>query len=432
MYDKISNLFENLWPLNRSLTGQDNLKTLEIINSVIDLQIKYIASGTNVYDWIIPDEWNVNDAYVADSDGNKVIDFKLNNLHLMGYSEPVNQKVELKDLKEHLYTLPEFPTAIPYITSYYEKRWGFCLSYNQYLNLKNDIYTVFVDSSFNSKGKLVYATSEIKGASKKKIFFSTYICHPSMANNEISGMIVSTYLCKYILEKKKLKFSYLFSFAPETIGALVILNEFEKDLLENLVAGYVVTCVGDSGDFTYKKSRDDESYVNKISKHVLKHLAKNRHKIEDFIPMGSDERQYCSPGFNLPVGSLMRTMYGNYPEYHTSLDNKDFISFAAIEETINIYIKIIECIEFDGIYLNTSPYGEPQLGKRGLYPTVGLRSEKAFQLKAILYLLNFSDGRHTLLDIAEKLGCFILDLEKPLNHLLKAELLKEKKDIYET
>ena len=432
MFDKIKNLFEILWPLNRSLTGRDNLRTLEIINSEIELQIKYIASGSKVYDWIIPDEWNVNDAYVKDSNGNKIIDFKLNNLHLMGYSEPFNQKIELKVLREHLHSLPEFPTAIPYITSYYERRWGFCLSHNQYLDLKDETYTVYIDSSFNNKGNLVYATSEIKGRLKKKIFFSTYICHPSMANNEISGMIVSTYLCKYIQDKKNLKFSYLFSFAPETIGALVILNEFGEDLKEKLVAGYVVTCVGDSGDFTFKKSRNDDSYVNKISIHVLKHLAKNSHKIENFVPMGSDERQYCSPGFNLSVGSLMRTMYGNYSEYHTSLDNKDFISFTAIEDTINIYIKIIECIEFDGIYLNTMPFGEPQLGKRGLYPTVGLRSDKEFKLKAILYLLNFSDGKHTLLDIAEKMDCFILDLEKPLFQLLEAKLLTEKNDIYET
>ena len=432
MFDKIKNLFDILWPLNRSLTGRDNLRTLEIINSEIELQIRYIASGSKVYDWIIPDEWNVNDAYVADSNGNKIIDFKLNNLHLMGYSEPFNQKIDLKVLREHLYSLPEFPTAIPYITSYYERRWGFCLSHNQYLDLKDETYTVVIDSSFNNRGNLVYATSEIKGRLNKKIFFSTYICHPSMANNEISGMIVTTFLCKYVQNRANLKFSYLFSFAPETIGALVILNEFGEDLKENLVAGYVVTCVGDPGDFTFKKSRNDDSYVNKISIHVLKHLAKNSHKVENFVPMGSDERQYCSPGFNLAVGSLMRTMYGNYSEYHTSLDNKDFISLTAIEDTINIYIKIIECIELDGIYLNTMPFGEPQLGKRGLYPTVGLRSEKEFNLKAILYLLNFSDGKHTLLDIAEKMDCFILDLEKPLIQLFEAKLLTEKNDIYET
>ena len=401
--NELEKYFDLLWPINRSLTGEGNRKTLKILSEIIDLDIKEVPSGTTCFDWTIPPEWNIREAWIKDENGKIVVNFADNNLHLLGYSTPMHAKMPLAELKPNLYSLPDYPEVIPYLTSYYKERWGFCMSNNQLKSLKEGIYEVYIDSDLNPKGSLTYGEAILKGNSDKEVLFSTYICHPSMANNELSGPLVTSFIYKALKEMGNLKYTYRFLFVPETIGSIMYLSKNGAHMKDKLIAGYTVTCIGDPGNFTYKRSRIGNSLGDRAAELVLKQT-ENKYTIKDFFPSGSDERQYCSPGFNLPVGSLMRTMYGLYKEYHTSADNKSFISFDAMQGSIDKYLEIVKLIELNEFYINSMPYCEPQLGKRGLYPTLGSQKNQAKFVEALLWFLNYSDGSHDLIEIIDKSG----------------------------
>jgi aminopeptidase-like protein/aminoglycoside N3'-acetyltransferase len=420
----LNKLFDDLFPINRSLTGNNNRLSLSILSEIIDLKIKEIPSGTKCFDWEVPEEWNVNEAWIKDEKGNKIIDFKLNNLHLLGYSEPIHKTISFETLKEHLYTEPAQPNVIPYRTSYYKKRWGFCISHNQFLKLdQNSNYEIFIDSNFNKEGSMTIGEAIIEGESKKEIIFSTYICHPSMANNELSGPLVTAMIYQNLKKIKNLKYTYRFLFIPETIGSIYSLHERGVYWKENLYAGFVVTCAGDKGKYTYKRSRIGDSLVDRATELILKQSNQD-YQIINFTPAeGSDERQFCSPGFNLPVGSLMRTRYRHYPEYHTSDDNKDIICFESMEKIINIYTEIIKCIEKNEVYINTNPFCEPQLGKRNLYPTIGSQVNLGNFVETMMWVLNLADGSNDLIAISAKSNLKLSDIYNVIDILIEKELL---------
>jgi aminopeptidase-like protein len=394
--NEMYNLIKKLFPICRSITGDGVRETLEIIRNIIPLELYEIPTGTKVFDWDIPKEWNISDAYVKNSKGEKIIDFKISNLHVLNYSIPIKKKMELTELKKHLHTLSEQPENIPYRTSYYKDDWGFCISQKQYDLLKDDTYEVVIDSSLTD-GSLTYGELYLKGESSDEVLLSCYVCHPSMCNDNLSGVSLVTFLAK-ILQIRNTKFSYRFLFIPETIGAIAWLSKNEEKI-NNIKHGLVVTCVGDSGNFTYKKTRKGNASIDNI---VIKILEESNepHKIIDFFPSGSDERQLSSPGFDLPVGSLMRTMYGKFPEYHTSADNLDFVSSKHLFDSLDKYLKIIDVIENDETYISTNPKCEPQLGKRGLYNMLGGTGFDQENKMIILWILNLSDGNHSIRDIA--------------------------------
>lgn len=400
MIKRIEEYFDRLFPINRSLTGNGNRETLKILSELVDLNIHEVPSGTSCFDWIIPPEWNVAEAWIKNSKGETIIDFSKLNLHLIGYSEPVHEKMKLNELKLHLHSLLDMPDVVPYMTSYYSRRWGFCLTHNQLSTLIDDEYEIYIDSTLDEKGSMTYGEAILQGKEQKEILFSTYICHPSMANNELSGPLVTSFLYNELKKRERLRYTYRFIFIPETIGSIYYLSKYGKDLKDNLIAGFVVTCIGDPGVFTYKRSRKKDSLPNRCVELLLEQT-EEKYIVHDFFPSGSDERQYCSPGFNLPVGSLMRTMYGIYPEYHTSADNKDFISFEAMEESVKKYLNVIDMIENNHVYTCTMPFCEPQLGKRGLYPTLGSQKSRTDFLNAMMWLLNLADGTKDLITISK-------------------------------
>ncbi len=426
MKENIQRYFERLWPINRSLTGEGVVQSLEILSELLPLKQYHAPSGSQVFDWTIPQEWHVRKAYIIAPNGDKIADFNKNNLHLLGYSTPVNDFFSYEDLVKNIYTLPDQPNAIPYLTSYYKKRWGFCMAHDEFVQLpKEGMYQVVIDADLFD-GKLTYADAYLPGKTSEEVVFSTYICHPSMANNELSGPLVAAFLYQQIEALKDRHYSYRFVFTPETIGTIAYLSQFGMQLKEKAKAGFIITCAGNEAPFTYKKSRKDNSETNQITEHILKYHYPNYHEVVEFTPIGSDERQYCSPGFNLPFGSLMRTMYGKYPQYHTSLDNADFISFEALEGTVEAYLKVVKGLEGNRKYQNNLPFGEIQLGKRGLYPDMSsTKGDKESSLKKILYLLNYSDGEHSMLTIAEKIGCSILELKEELDKLIAQNLLSQ-------
>ena len=347
----IYNLCEKLWPITRSITGSGVRETLGIIQQEIpDLTIHEVLTGTQCFDWEIPKEWNIRDAYIIDQNGNKVIDFKNSNLHVVSYSTPVNRTISLLELQQHLYSIPEQPNAIPYVTSYYQERWGFCLSENQRRALVEGDYQVCIDSEL-SNGSLTYGELIIPGKSKKEVFLSTYICHPSMANNELSGPTVTTYLAKWIQSQPR-EYTYRIIFIPETIGSICYLSKNNEIMKKNVVAGYNVSCVGDDNAYSYLPSRNEKTISDKIALHVLKYTHPDFVKYT-YLDRGSDERQYCSPGIDLPIASVMRTKYGAYKEYHTSLDNLDYISAKGLFGAYEVLTKCIECIEKNKTYKTT-------------------------------------------------------------------------------
>jgi aminopeptidase-like protein len=413
-------LMEKLFPICRSITGNGVRETLDIIREYIPIKNTEIPTGTQVFDWVIPDEWNISDAYVKSSDGKKVIDFKENNLHIVGYSEPFEGKIKLEELEDHLYSLQDQPDLIPYVTSYYQRRWGFCLSEDQFKTLKNGMYEIKIDSTLEP-GNLTYADLIIKGKSKKEILISTYICHPSLANNELSGPVISTFLAKYLLENNDNYYSYRFVFAPETIGTITYLSKHLEDLKRNVIAGYVLTCIGDSGPFSYLQSRTGNTLTDRVTMHVLKHTEKE-YKLYDYLARGSDERQYCAPGIDLPVGSLMRTKYGEYPEYHTSGDNMDIINLVELEKALDKLKLCIDVIENNRIY-KTTVLGEPQLGKRGLYPNISTKIS-SINVKTMMNILAYCDGQNDLLWIAEKIDKPIMELFPIVTKLLENSILE--------
>lgn len=418
MYD----LLKELFPITRSITGNGVRQTLNILNQHAAIKLYEVPSGTKVFDWIVPDEWNIKDAYVKNKKGDRVIDFKISNLHVVGYSEPFQGFLNLQELKSHLHTLPDQPNLIPYVTSYYNKYWGFCLAHNDLLKLKDEIYEVKIDSTF-TKGSLTYGELVIKGKSDREVLLSTYICHPSMANNELSGPVVTTFLSKYLQNiSDNLLYTYRILFVPETIGSITYLSLHYKHMMEKTIAGYVITTVGDSGPFSYLKSRTEDTLVDRVTLHALKYEKKD-YKIYDYLHRGSDERQYCSPNIDLPVGSLMRSKYNEYPEYHTSGDDLNIVSSIDLEESLEMYKTCIYYIENNKTYKLTT-FCEPNLGKRGLYPLISdKKSHKS--TRTLVNFLAYCDGENDLLWIAEKINCSMSDLVPIANNLLDQKLISQ-------
>jgi aminopeptidase-like protein len=419
--EEMYNFIETLFPLCRSITGDGVRKTLNIIKDVIPLQIIEVPSETQIFDWSIPKEWNIRDAYVKDSTGKKIIDFAKSNLHVLNYSVPVNKKVSLSELKEHLFSIPKHPDWILYITSYYKENWGFSIPHNQLKELKEDTYEVVIDTTLEN-GHLTYGEYVIEGESRDEVLLSTYICHPSMCNDNLSGTTLLVKLAES-LRNKKLRYTYRFLFIPETIGALTWLSRNQK-IIHNIKHGIVATCVGDRGISTYKRSRQGKNIIDQAVEKALED-SKEPYKIIDFFPNGSDERQFCSPGFNLPVGSLMRTMYGRFPEYHTSADNLDFVHPEALANSFKKYLDVIYILENNRVYVNLQPMGEPQLGKRGLYPLIGAGKGDGFpDLEEIKWVLNLSDGTNSLLDISIRSKIGFRRIKKAADTLFTKDLLR--------
>jgi aminopeptidase-like protein len=391
-------LVRELYPICRSITGNGVRETLRRVSEHIPLKIHEVPTGTRVFDWTVPKEWNIRDAYVKNSDRIKVIDFKKSNLHVLNYSTPIRKRMSLAELREHLYTLPDHPDWIPYKTSYYQERWGFCLSQNQLDDLKEGLYEVVIDSSLET-GNLTYAECFIPGERSDEVLISCHICHPSLCNDNLSGIALSTFLARS-LQDAGLRYSYRFIFIPGTIGAItwLALNENATDRIKH---GLVVANVGDSGKLHYKKSRRGNAEIDRAVEHVLKHSG-SPYEIIDFSPYGYDERQFCSPGFDLAMGSLTRTPWGRYPEYHTSADDLSLVQPRYLADSCKTYFSVFDILENNNYYLNQNPKCEPQLGKRGLYRTMGGNVESEQAELAMLWVLNLSDGDHSLLEIAER------------------------------
>ena len=419
--DEIHKFARELWPINRSLTGDGVRETLQRISKHLPaLEIKSVPSGTKVFDWTVPKEWHVKKAYIITPSGEKICDFSKNNLHLVGYSIPFEGEISFDELKKHLYTLPDQPNAIPYITSYYEERWGFCLSQEQFDTLENGSYKIVIKSTLFD-GELNYGELLIKGKSDKEIFLSTYICHPSMANNELSGPTIVTFLAKWLLEINETDFSYRIIFIPETIGSITYLSKNYKDMKNKIFAGFNVSCVGDDRAYSYLPSRNGKTLSDMIAKHVLKWIDPNFIKYSWF-DCGSDERQYCAPGIDLPIASILRTKYGRYPEYHTSLDNlENVVTPKGLDGGYWAIRKAIEAIERNKKYKITV-LCEPQMGKRGLYPTLSTKGTN----KEVLLMMNFisfCDGQTSLLEIAESLNLPIWELYELVDKLESHSLI---------
>ena len=411
----------DLYPICRSITGDGVRETLQYIKMIVPVKIHEVLSGSKVFDWTVPKEWNIRDAYVKDSKGNKVIDFNKSNLHVLNYSIPVQKTVSLQELKEHLFTIPEYPDWIPYRTSYYSESWGFCISHNQFKKLEQDIYAVCIDSSLEN-GHLTFGEYFVKGQLQDEILISTHICHPSLCNDNLSGIALSTNLATY-LSQANLRYSYRFLFIPGTIGSITWLSLNEKKV-SKIKNGLVVACVGDSGKFTYKKTRQGDAEIDSVVINAFKN-SKKGFKVTDFFPYGYDERQYCSPGFNLPVGCLMRTPHGEYPEYHTSADNLEFVKPKNLAASFKTCLNILNVLEENKKYINQNPKCEPQLGRRGLYQHIGGHPDsKNFQL-AMLWILNLSDGHHSLVDISERSGLKFGLISEAAEILVAKDLLKE-------
>ena len=415
MYDWATDLF----PINRSLTGDGVRQTLQYIKNIVpELEVNEVPSGAKCFDWKIPQEWNCNDGYIIDPDGNKICDFKTNNLHIVGYSTPIDSEIELEELIEHLYYLEEQPTAIPYITSYYSPRWGFCLSFNEFQKLKKGTYKVKINSELKD-GNLTYGEIKLKGESEKEIFLSTYICHPSMANNELSGPVVTTALVNFIKSLEGRKYSYRIVFIPETIGSITYISRNIDDMKKNIIAGFNITTIGDDRSYSYIPTRYGNTLSDKVSKHVLQDIDYVEYS---FLDRGSDERQYCSPGVDLPIATICRTKYGVYPEYHTSLDDLTVISPSGLYGGYEKIKKAIELLEKNNYY-KVNVLCEPQLGKRGLYPTISTKTSTDI-VRTMMDFIAYADGNNDLIDIANIIGVKAEDLFDIVDRLKAAKLIE--------
>lgn len=403
----IYEIAERIFPICRSITGNGVRETLRIIREYVpELKIVEVPSGTQVFDWTVPKEWNIKDAYIENQDGERIIDFKNNNLHVLGYSYPLNKYMSLSELKEIVYTQKEQPDVIPYVTSYYKERSGFCMSENQLNSLKEGQYHTVIDSELKD-GSLTYAEIILPGESKKEIFFSTYICHPSMANNECSGPALQTALINHVKSIKNRYFTYRFVFVPETIGSITYLSQKYKTLKENVYAGFLLSCVGDDRDYSIVSSRYGDTVADQVLKHILERHT-DSFKVYSYLERGSDERQYNAPGIDLPVCGFCRTKYAQYPEYHTSADDLSVISPKGFDGSYDIMTKCIELLEYNRKY-KVKVLCEPQLGKRGLYPTI---SQKGIydEVRNMTNFIAYADGRNTLVDIAQIINADALEL----------------------
>ncbi len=419
--NEIHKFARKLWPINRSITGEGVRETLRIISKHLPaLEIKSVPSGTQVFDWNIPKEWSVKEAYIITPSGEKICDFSKNNLHLVGYSVPFEGSVSFNELKKHLHTLSDQPNAIPYVTSYYEERWGFCLTQEQFDTLNNGIYKIVINASlFN--GELNYGELLIKGKSDKEIFLSTYICHPSMANNELSGPTVVTFLAKFLQEIGETDYSYRIIFIPETIGSITYLSHNYKDMKNKIFAGFNVSCIGDERAYSYIPSRNGKTISDLIAKHVLKWIDPNFIEYS-WLDRGSDERQYGAPGIDLPIASILRTKHGKYPEYHTSLDNlENVVTPKGLDGGYWAIRKAIEAIERNKNYKATI-LCEPQMGKRGLYKTLSKKGRDE-EVDLMMNFISLCDGQTSLLKIAENLNIPIWELYDLVDKLKSHSLI---------
>ncbi len=412
-------LVRRLYPICRSITGEGLRRTLRIVQEHLPLEIHEVPTGTQVFDWTVPNEWNIQDAYVKRPDGERVIDFQESNLHVVNYSAPVDTRMRLEELRPHLHTRPEHPDWIPYRTAYYDdEAWGFCLRHRTLEALEDGTYEVCIDASLE-EGHLSYGECVIPGERDEEVLLSCHVCHPSLANDNLSGIVLATRLAQALTERSP-RYTYRFVFVPATIGALTWLHCNEEHL-SRIKHGLVVTCVGDPGPFVYKKSRSGDAVIDRAAAHVLQTMDAPT-EVRSFSPIGYDERQYGAPGFDLPVGRLSRTPHGEYPEYHTSADDLDLVTPEALAESFRCYRKVIEVLEQNDTYVNTNPKGEPQLGRRGLYSELG-GTGFADEEEAMLWTLNLCDGTHSLLDIAERAGLSFSVVEHASRLLREHDLL---------
>jgi aminopeptidase-like protein len=414
-------LIREMYPLCRSLTGDGLRNTLNILKGHIALDVHEVPTGTPVFDWTVPKEWNIRDAYVKNFKGEKIIDFRRSNLHVVSYSTPLRKRVRLEELREHLFTLPDYPKWIPYRTSYYTENWGFCLSHEQFLELADEEYEVCVDASL-AEGHLAYGEYFLPGETPDEVLLSCHVCHPSLCNDNLSGIALVTFMAKYLTSLAQRRYSYRFLFIPGTIGSITWLSLNEAQVT-HIKHGFVIAGVGDAGKFTYKRSRRGDAEIDRIFSHVLKHCASD-YAIIDFFPYGYDERQFCSPAFNLPIGCVMRTPHGQYPEYHTSADNLDFVHPSALADSFAKCLAVVDVLEHNKTYLNLNPKGEPRLGKRGIYRAVGGQAEGIADELAMLWVLNLTDGNHDLLAISERAGYRFEAIKKAAETLLAHNLLE--------
>jgi aminopeptidase-like protein len=422
MHDFMARLF----PICRSITGNGVRETLAHVGKEIPLEIHEVPSGTQVFDWSVPLEWNITDAFIKDSDGKRLIDFQQCNLHVVNYSMPIHTRMTLADLKPHLHSLPNHPLRIPYRTSYYRENWGFCLSHKQLSELPEEVELEVCIQSTMAPGSLTFGECYLRGAIQEEILISCHVCHPSLCNDNLSGLAVATALAKAVADRPR-RYSYRFIFIPATIGAITWMASNEAGL-KNIRHGLVITGVGDRGATTYKKSRRGDAEVDRAMQHVLQHNEPG-HRIINFFPYGYDERQYCSPAFNLPVGCLMRTPHGQYSEYHTSADNMDFVRPESLAGSYGHCLALFDILEHNETYLNQNPKCEPQLGRRGLYRDVaGQQESKAFEM-SLLWVLNMSDGTHSLLDIAEQASMPFSAIHKAAVALETAGLLRKHRPV---
>lgn len=441
---EMDKLFNRLFPIMRSITGDGVRESIRILKEYIPpLEMEGVPSGSNIFDWEIPREWVIREAWIKDEHGNEIININNLNLHVVNYSEPINKWVTLEELKENVHTIPHIPEAVPYVISYYKERWGFCMSKNQLDSLPEGKYHVYIDAD-KIVGELNYAHAILPGKTKKEVLISTYICHPSMANNELSGPIVAAFLYNRIKQWENREFTYRFVFVPETIGSIAYLSKYGAHLKENLYSGAVLTCLGGKNhNLSYKNARNENAPLNKLIS-FLNDREKLDVSIRPFSPRsGSDERQYCSPGFNLPVGQFSKMIYAKFTGYHNSLDTKENMTIESLYESLNEIESILKLQELDGYYLNLKPYGEPKLGKYNLYPDInapalrGRSSNKVLdnrqQLNQILTLLNYSDGEHQLSEIASTLSYrledYVVSIEALKDHKLLSGPFFEKRGL---
>ncbi|MBH0042966.1 DUF4910 domain-containing protein [Pseudoalteromonas sp. SWXJZ10B] len=435
-YALLDRTFDDLFPICRSITGVGLERSLKYFQTLMPLQIETVPSGTQVFDWTVPPSWLFKRARLWGPDGTLICDTEIQNLHVVNYSEPVDMDIEFEQLIEHLHTIADLPTAIPYVTSYYNKTWGFCLAFDEFKKLKAGTYKVLIESTFDNNGGVPFAQGVLSGESDKEILLTSYLCHPSMANNELSGPLVLLGLFNRIKNWPKRRFSYRFVLNPETIGSLCFLYKYHEHLKVNLEAGLILTCLGGPNEkMRYKASKRKNTLFDKL----LDMECPNKWVTIPFSPLnGSDERQYCAPGFNLPMGQVSRTSYGNYSGYHNSLDDKEFMDINAVIASIDEIESLLIKAEYGGKVTNLCPFGEPQLGKRGLYPNLNshLSNQKSSdsmldgreELNAILTILSEADGTKDMADIALAMDMSLFELTSIINKLESHGLIEFNKE----